>query len=160
MIEIQRADLSTPEHAAAVTRLLDAYASDEMGGGSGLSDFTKEHLASTLHKRPQTYVFLAYEDEAAVGLSICFESFSTFECRPILNIHDVFVAAEFRGREIAQGMLAAIESLAGELDCCKLSLEVLEGNRRAESLYRRFGFAGYELDPALGRALFYEKKLS
>ncbi|MGB0743544.1 MAG: GNAT family N-acetyltransferase [Opitutales bacterium] len=160
MFEIRRAELSNTVHAAAVTRLLDAYASDEMGGRSGLSDYTREHLASTLHERPQTHVLLAYQDELAVGLAICFESFSTFECRPILNIHDFFVTVEFRGQGLAQQMLGAIESMARELGCCKLSLEVLEGNRRAETVYRRFGFAGYQLDPGLGRAIFYEKKLS
>lgn len=44
-------------------------------------------------------------------------------------------------------------------DCCKLTLEVLEGNKLAQQVYRRFGFQGYELDPKMGRALFYEKKL-
>lgn len=142
-----------------MTQLLDAYASDEMGGGSGLSEYTREHLASTLRQRPQTYVFLAYQDGAAVGLAICFESFSTFQCRPILNLHDCFVASGCRGQGIAQQVLAAIESLARELNCCKMTLEVLEGNHRAESVYRRFGFNSYELDPALGRAMFYEKML-
>ncbi len=44
-------------------------------------------------------------------------------------------------------------------DCCKLTLEVLEGNHIAQAAYTKFGFSGYELDPEMGRALFWEKKL-
>jgi hypothetical protein len=36
---------------------------------------------------------------------------------------------------------------------------VLENNHRARGIYTRFGFAGYELDPAAGVALFLQKKL-
>ena len=41
----------------------------------------------------------------------------------------------------------------------KLTLEVLEGNSVAQSAYRAFGFEGYELDPQMGKALFWQKKL-
>jgi hypothetical protein len=37
---------------------------------------------------------------------------------------------------------------------------VLEGNTIAMAAYRSLGFEGYQLDPALGKALFWEKKLT
>ena len=40
-----------------------------------------------------------------------------------------------------------------------LTLEVLEGNKVAQAAYRASGFAGYELDPEVGRAMFWQKKL-
>jgi hypothetical protein len=40
-----------------------------------------------------------------------------------------------------------------------LTLEVLDGNRSALTLYQRCGFAPYQLDPALGDARFLQKKL-
>ena len=52
------------------------------------------------------------------------------------------------------------EEIALSLDCCKLTLEVLEGNHIAQSAYKTFGFSGYELNPQMGKALFWEKKLN
>lgn len=43
--------------------------------------------------------------------------------------------------------------------CCKLTLEVLSNNPNAMASYSKFGFTSYELDPALGTAQFWEKKL-
>lgn len=160
MLQIVRADLGNSSHAEALVYLLNAYAMDPMGGGEALSDFTRANLADRLHARTDAYAVLAYDDDTPVGLVVCIEGFSTFACKPLMNIHDVVVLASHRGRDIAGKMLAEVEILAKELGCCKLTLEVLEGNGPAQSAYRRFGFAAYELDPAMGQARFWEKKLS
>ena len=60
---------------------------------------------------------------------------------------------------MGRGLLAAVEVLAGDLGCCKLTLEVLGGNHGAQALYRSFGFRGYTLDPKSGTGLFWEKPL-
>jgi ribosomal protein S18 acetylase RimI-like enzyme len=56
-------------------------------------------------------------------------------------------------------MLAEVEAIARERGACKLTLEVLQGNAPAITLYERIGFAGYQLDPALGNAQFLQKWL-
>ena len=53
----------------------------------------------------------------------------------------------------------AIEQHAREIGCCKVTLEVLEGNHPAKKAYSQAGFAAYELDPEAGQALFWQKKL-
>jgi ribosomal protein S18 acetylase RimI-like enzyme len=93
------------------------------------------------------------------GLAVSFEGYSTFQARPLLNLHDFVVDPEFRGRGVALGLLSRLEREARSRGCCKITLEVLEGNARARGIYARFGFAGYELDPATGKALFLQKKL-
>jgi ribosomal protein S18 acetylase RimI-like enzyme len=40
-----------------------------------------------------------------------------------------------------------------------LTLEVLQGNQAAQNLYRKFGFADYQLAPENGNALFWQKSL-
>jgi hypothetical protein len=40
-----------------------------------------------------------------------------------------------------------------------MTLEVLTGNASASRLYERIGFASYQLDPALGTAVFLQKWL-
>lgn len=159
MVEIVEADLDLPEHADAVTRLMNEYALDPMGGGKELSPYVLANLAAELRKRDSAHVVLALVDEEPAGLVICFEGFSTFACEPLLNIHDVAVTREHRGRGLAKLMLHKVEEIAVELGCCKLTLEVLEGNQAAQSAYRSLGFGSYELDPRMGRALFWQKTL-
>lgn len=154
-----RADYTNPAHAAALVMLLDAYASDPAGGGQGLSDFARANLVPGLATRPQAYSVLAFDGAQPVGLVNCIEGFSTFACKPLVNVHDVAVLASHRGRGIAEQMLAEAEVIARERGAVKLTLEVLSGNRSAIRLYERIGFAGYQLDPAMGSAQFLQKWL-
>lgn len=159
MIEIVEADLSLPAHAEAMIQLMDAYALDIMGGGQGLSNYVKVNLPTELAKRKSAHVILAFVDAKPAGLVICLEGFSTFACKPLLNIHDVIVTLPYRRRGLSKLMLQKAEEIALDLGCCKLTLEVLEGNHVAQSAYKAFGFSGYELNPEMGKALFWEKKL-
>ena len=112
-----------------------------------------------LAARPQAYSVFAFDGEQAVGLVNCLEGFSSFACRPLVNVHDVAVLASHRGQKIAEKMLALAETLALERGACKLTLEVLSGNGGAYRLYQRLGFANYQLDPAMGQAQFMQKWL-
>jgi GNAT superfamily N-acetyltransferase len=159
MIDIVEADLSLPAHAEAMVQLMDQYALDPMGGGQGLSSYAKANLPAELAKRKLAHVILAFVDSQPAGLVVCLEGFSTFACKPLLNIHDVMVAPPYRGRGLSRLLFQKVESIALDLGCCKLTLEVLEGNHIAQSAYKAFGFGGYELDPEMGKALFWEKKL-
>lgn len=154
------ADYRDPDHRQAIVDLLDGYARDPMGGGPGLSKWVKENLVDALARQRGAFTILAFARGEAAGLINCFQGFSTFRCKPLINIHDVTVVPQFRGRGIARRMLEKVETIARQRGCCKLTLEVLEGNRIAQSVYRQAGFSSYELDPAMGRALFWEKKLA
>ncbi|MBS3997529.1 MAG: GNAT family N-acetyltransferase [Hydrogenophaga sp.] len=158
-LRVVQADYANPAHARALVAMLDAYARDPAGGGDGLSDFAKAHLVSSLAARPQAYSVLAFDGENPVGLVNCIEGFSTFACRPLVNVHDVAVLASHRGCGVAAQMLALAEQLARERGAVKLTLEVLSGNAPACQLYQRLGFAGYQLDPAMGTAQFMQKWL-
>ena len=158
-LRLCRADYHNPVHAAALVQLLDAYAQDPAGGGEALSVFAKANLAKALAARPQAFSVLAFAGEQPVGLINCIEGFSTFACRPLVNVHDVAVLAGFRGQRVGEQMLTLVEQIAQERGACKLTLEVLAGNASAIRLYERVGFAGYQLDPAMGQAQFFHKWL-
>jgi GNAT superfamily N-acetyltransferase len=159
MTDILIADFSNPAHASAVVYLLNEYAKDPMGGGEELSDFVKANLVNEMMKRSGIHVVIAFVDGKPAGLANCIEGFSTFACKPLLNIHDMVVLAEYRGQGLSSKLLKKTEELAVLLGCCKLTLEVLEGNKTAQAAYIANGFAGYELDPVMGRAMFWQKKL-
>ena len=162
-LRICRADYANAAHAAALVYLLDAYARDPMGGGEPLSDFAKVHLVSSLATCSQAFSVLAFsgpDDDIPVGLVNCFEGFSTFACRPLVNVHDVAVLPDYRGQRVAEQMLNLVEEIARERGSCKLTLEVLQGNAGAIKLYTRVGFSNYQLDPNTGQAQFLQKWLA
>ena len=159
MIEIVRARYADPTHAAALVDLLDAYARDPAGGGAPLSGFARANLVGELAARPFVFSVLAFDGDAPVGLVNAIEGFSTFACRPLVNVHDVVVMPSHRGRGIAGQLFAEVEAIARERGACKLTLEVLSGNRAARALYEKLGFDDYRLDPGMGHAQFMQKWL-
>jgi len=158
-LRIVEADLARAEHAAAVVALTQAYALDPMGNDGPLPLDVLARLVGALRAHPTTVVLLAYEGDAAVGIATCFVGFSTFAARPLLNVHDLAVLPERRGRRIASRLLDAIDAKARALGCCKVTLEVLEHNAPARALYGRKGFAQATYGEAAGGALFYAKRL-
>ena len=158
-VDTRPTDLSDPDEAAAWLTLLDHYACDPMGGGRPLSPEARTHLVDRLRQRQDFVGVMAWAGEEAIGLANAFEGFSTFAAKPLLNVHDIVVRRDCRGRGIGQRVLQAVEAQARQRGCCKLTLEVLSNNHRALAGYRRFGFDDYQLDPEAGTARFMEKRL-
>lgn len=158
-VRVVDVDLGLPGHSTAVLRLLSQYARDQMGGGNDLPESTKSRILPELRKREDYFGVLAFAGDDCVGLINCFEGFSTFQARPLMNIHDVFVVSGQRGRGISTLLLRRVEEEAKARGCCKMTLEVLEGNKAAQAIYGRHGFHPYTLSQDLGRALFWEKEL-
>ena len=158
-VVVVQADYTNPTHAQALREALNHYATDPMGGGQALSLEVLEHLPEELAKRPHAFSVLAFVDGKAAGLVNCFEGFSTFAGKPLVNVHDVSVVNTYRGLGLSQNMLRKVEEIARQRGCCKITLEVLEGNPVAQGSYRKFGFSEGQLDPAHGRMLFWNKYL-
>ena len=159
-LNLVQANYADAAHMAALLGLLDGYARDPMGGGEPLSAFALQNLPAELAGRPTLFSVLAFDSTLPVGLINCVEGFSTFACQPLVNVHDVVVAASHRGQGIAEKMLVKVEAIARERGACKLTLEVLSGNHSAQKLYRRVGFDNYQLDPNMGQAQFMQKWLT
>lgn len=159
-ISVDLADFSRPEDVDALQQLMQAYAKDPMGGGNPLPEGVLESLPQKLQQFSGAFSVIAREDGRPVGLINCFTGFSTFKARPLVNIHDVIVVPSYRRRGVALKMLHGVEQEAISRGCCKLTLEILSGNKPARAVYKQFGFEGYELDPQAGRAEFWQKKCS
>ena len=140
IIDIRDADLDDPDHAAAIAEIVSAYAGEPFGGGAPLDDEVRARLVPGLRAHPTTLVLLAFAAGQPVGVAVCFFGFSTFQARPLLNVHDLAVLPDYRDQRIGRALLTAAEEHARARGCCKLTLEVLEDNRRARALYASFGF--------------------
>lgn len=108
-LEIVLADYANNQHSNDIIFLLNNYALDPMGGGETLPEYVKENLVTELAKQQGAISILAYVDDKPAGLINSFQGFSTFKCKPLLNIHDVVVLDEYRGLGIWQKMLSKVE---------------------------------------------------
>lgn len=139
-LTVRLADLADASDAAEVVAVLDSYASDPRGGGQPLSAEVRTRLIPGLRAHPTSRIWLAFDGTAAVGLCVGFVGFSTFQAKPLLNIHDLAVVPARRGGGVGRSLLTAAEAHARQSGCCKLTLEVQEDNTPARHLYERFGF--------------------
>ena len=97
-ISIVEADLDRTDHQEAVVQLIDAYAQDPVILSQPLSQEVRRGLIPGLQKHPTTLVLLAYCDNEAIGVAVCFLGFSTFAAKPLINIHDFAVLPQHRGQ--------------------------------------------------------------
>lgn len=160
MLDIIDVNFNDPAHGDMLLALLDEYARSPMGGGQPLSERTRAHLVDELARRPTAGALLALRDGQPAGLAIYFEGFSTFACQPLLNLHDFMVSERHQRQGIALRLLQALEDTAKRRGCCKITLEVLQGNEAAKSLYAKIGYEGYALADDTGQAMFWQKKLA
>jgi len=158
-IDIIFASYVNKNHAKAIGNILNEYAKDKMGGNKELPEEIRNNIAKKLSTISNSFTVLAYVNNEPAGLITAFENFSTFKCKPLINIHDIMVLKEFRNLGLSQKMLALVQKESIKRGCCKITLEVLDKNEIAKKSYTKFGFSGYELDPQFGKALFWEKEL-
>lgn len=140
MVDVRLADLESPDDQAATVALLDMYCRDEFGDSAPLSDEARRNLIPGLRAHGGAKVFLAFDDGQPVGLAICFVGFSSFRGRPLINIHDIAVSPNVRGKGIGKALLAAIDVEGRRIGCCKVTLEVRSDNRLAQHVYAKAGF--------------------
>ena len=156
---IRPVDYHDARQSADLLDLLDHYARDPMGGNTPLPDATRAHLIPQLQQRPTFDSAIAYVDGQPAALVNFAEGFSTFAARPLINVHDLVVHTEYRGRGLSRQLLEYVEREAARRGCCKLTLEVLSENRVAISAYASYGFKPYQLTDDGGPAQFWEKPL-
>ncbi|MBA2115124.1 GNAT family N-acetyltransferase [Bremerella alba] len=154
--QIIRIDLSNPQHADALLNLLDQYACDPMGGNASLPSDVQQNLIPRLQQVETYRGLLARADGQFVGLANCFLGFSTFQARPLINIHDLAVVPEARGQGVGRALLEAVDQLAQDEHCTQVTLEVRADNR-ARQLYLRHGFVPG--DPATDAMSFWKKPI-
>ena len=141
MIEIKDCEFSNPEHCQALIDLMNYYMADEMGGKLPAHEGEMaEKLVEGMKNHPSKLVLLAVIEGEFVGLTNCFINFGTFACKLFINVHDVVVRPDFRGKGVGRALMNGIIARAEQMDCGKITLEVREDNPKAQALYKSVGF--------------------
>ena len=142
-LSVREADFGDPRDSKGIVAVLDSYAVDRAGGGRALAPEVRDRLVPALRDHPTSLVLLALVDDEPVGIAVCFFGLSTFRARPLLNVHDLAVIPQYRGKGIGHALLSEAEQRARRKGCCKLTLEVQDDNAPARALYERFGFEDF-----------------
>jgi GNAT superfamily N-acetyltransferase len=151
-IDIMTCDYSEPACVEALSRLINEYIDDEMGGGIPLSPVERQRMIEGLKTHPKSIVLFARRADVFIGLLTAFENFSTFTARPMINIHDLIVSKEYRGLGAGRKLMMAIIAEAERRNCSRLTLEVRKDNFTAQALYDSLGFAEAE------QGMYYRRK--
>jgi GNAT superfamily N-acetyltransferase len=138
--KIIRVDLNNQDHAYAIAVCIKEYMRDPMGGMPEFSHDFDYNLISGLKKHPSGIYFIAMYGSRPAGCAICFENFSTFYTKPVINIHDLIVTPGFRKMGIGRALLNCVKTEAEKRNCSKVTLEVREDNIIAQNLYKSEGF--------------------
>jgi len=158
-VAIVEADLDNQAHQQAVVEMVNAYARDPMGQGEDLPVTVRLDLIGGLRAHPTSLIFLAFRGTRPVGIAVCFLGFSTFAAKPLINVHDLSVVPDARSSGVGRKLLERVEAAARQRGCCKVTLEVLAGNLRAQRLYEHVGFQNIEAGGRTARMWFLEKPL-
>ena len=147
-------DLNNENHCAQLLRLLNEYMEDEMGFGKSMPKELGPKIIQGLNNH-LAYIgfFVCIENEFA-ALANCNLNFSSWQAKPIINIHDFIVSPNFRKQGVGLFLLDEIAKHAKGKGYCRINLEVRHDNIKAQDLYRKSGFV--ECDPP---NYFWERKI-
>ena len=153
-LQVIKCDFNNPDHCDNVLSLINAYMMDKMGNDAPMPENVKENLIQGFSSHPSIIVLLVKMNDRYIGLATTFMGYSTFQAKKLLNIHDIIILPEFRGKGIGRFLMKEVEKMATRMDCCKITLEVRNDNYVAQELYRTEGYG--EASPPM---LFWQKPL-
>ncbi|MGF1737023.1 N-acetyltransferase family protein [Photobacterium satsumensis] len=120
-----------------------------------LSVSIEPHVVTQLFQLPYFHGFICFVDNEPAAFAVCFESYSTYKAKKILNIHDFMVSAHFRGQGVGKALLNGIEQYCIANEYLKITLEVDDDNSVAKKLYSA---CGYEDHQVMLKRLFHWQK--
>lgn len=140
-IKIRDGVLTSEKDRELILKMVREF-SDENSSSVKFDDTAKDIMIDNLCNFPGSVIFIAEKDGQCAGIAICFEGFSTFKGRKLINIHDLFVSKNYQGQGIGTALLEHIENEAVTRGYCKITLEVYQRNASALKLYEKQGFIG------------------
>jgi GNAT superfamily N-acetyltransferase len=120
-----------------VTTLFDAYrqfyskASDLVGAQNFLSN------RITLN---ESIIFLAFQDEQALGFTQLYPSFSSVSMAKVFVLNDLFVSPAGRGQGVGTALLGTAAAYGKSAGAVRLNLNTDVQNTTAQSVYEAAGW--------------------
>lgn len=133
-ITVRQAALSDLE---ALSPLLDGYR-QFYGRASDLSAATAFLLERFNHG--ESVLFIAHEDNQAVGFAQLYPSFSSVSLARIFVLNDLFVYECARRKGVASKLMDAAVDYARSLGAVRVSLSTATTNETAQRLYQSAGW--------------------
>ncbi|WP_428755031.1 GNAT family N-acetyltransferase [Vibrio cionasavignyae] len=132
-------DIRQGVHYILFKTLFDEYSSK-------LSAEIDPNTVKNLFELPYFHGFLCFFENQPAGFAVCFESYSTYRAKKVINIHDFMVSDNFRGQGVGKVLLHGIERYCQECGVLKITLEVDDENTVAKRLYRSCDFKDYQVE--------------
>lgn len=90
-------------------------------------------------RRPYFETLICTQAGRPIGFALYYFTYSTFACRPILFIEDLFVLPDQRGKSAGKALMSALARVAIRKKCSQMAWNVLYWNTPAMKFYRRLG---------------------
>ncbi len=128
---------ATPSELDKLTPLFDGYRQfyEQASNLVGARQFLYDRMV-----RHQSAIFLALDDEEAVGFTQLYPSFSSASMQRLWILNDLFVAAAGRRQGVGEALLERARQFAVEDGAKGLMLETAVSNTTAQKLYERLGW--------------------
>ncbi len=128
---------ATREDLERLVPLFDAYRqfygqTPDLGKARGFLAKRLEHN--------EAVVFIAMDEDAAVGFTQLYPSFSSVRAARTYLLNDLFVTPAARRQGVADGLLTAAAAFARADGALRLTLSTAVDNRAAQALYERHGW--------------------
>ena len=125
-----------------VIPLFDAYRQfyEQKADLDGAGHFLTERLAKN-----ESVLYLATEDNRAVGFAQLYPSFSSVSMKRIWILSDLFVSSPARGHGVGTALLQQCKQLAMDTGARELALETMRDNVTAQHLYESIGWKRDEI---------------
>ena len=136
---------ATPADRAFLNRLADRLADFDRPAWRSreeIAEGDRRALNDALDSRsPDTALFVAELNGAPAGGLLMWTLRDYFSQRPHAHVSVIAVTAEAEGRGVGRALMDHAEQWARERGHDSITLSVFEGNRRAQRLYERNGYA-------------------
>ncbi|MCK9397439.1 MAG: GNAT family N-acetyltransferase [Methylobacter sp.] len=133
-ITVRQAALSDLE---ALAPLFDGYR--QFYGRASDLDAATEFLSARFN-HGESVLFIAHEDNKAIGFTQLYPSFSSVSLARIFVLNDLFVDEHARRKGAASKLMAAAVEYADSLGAIRVSLSTAATNEAAQRLYQSAGW--------------------
>ena len=133
-----------PSELQDVDQLTDLLEQYREFYGQARSEQTRSYLMERISRR-ESVILVAENDDALVGFTQCYPTFSTVSLSAIWLLNDLFVIPDHRRQQVAEQLMQGAEDAAKEAGATRIWLRTAHTNTPAQSLYEKRGWVEDEV---------------